>query len=1592
VTVHTKIASPSCPIAVVGMGLVVPGADSPASYWELHKAGAPQFSEPNGRWPLDGYYSPLDREDRSYAARLGFVHLQPDNGEGARPGADRTTLWLRHAIKQALTGVHRSDEDNCSFVLGYTADGSNELLNALTKQSVARNLGDPFCRSFETQEHRTSESQRYLPHAVAQEAIAGLLPGSTETLVIDAACSSGLYAVDYGIRQIAVGRSGIAVCAGAFALGWRDMILFSKLHGLSKSGDVRPMDRNADGVLFADGAAVVVLKALDRARNDGDAILGVIAGSGVSCDGHGKAIYAPRAEGQQDAIQRAWDSASVTATEIDAIVAHATGTPLGDATELRVLGELFSGAGPVHVISPKSIVGHTGWCAGIVSLIHALLIMRHGRIPPQHRFSKLPEALAPLSTTLDIPDGWRDLPPRADRPRAIGVSAFGFGGTNAHLVLMDEHPSFRTVASPRSIGRSAVLLDWDAYLPGNPAKESVASWLTGNSRGPAARFDDALMTSNFAEMRVPAATLAAMDPGQLMALRAAARLRKRMDDRWDRNRTRIGVFVGHMGPTRNGVLYALRCGLGFLEEAAPDGGARLLPDTFTHYAAAVRNEIPASSEDSYPGLMPNLAAARVANVLDARGLNLLVDTGPDAFDGTLKVAATYLEASVIDFAIVLTVDANVTPEWTEIVRRSNNLESAELAEGVFAFMLGCRDVAASEGIPVIAEFTSDQEASQAPAGPAVPRRRYLIGEHAISLIKQVLTEHCPSVQLGRPAIVPKVPVSAPPQTAAIQPLVSRYSVQLQELAAAQRPAGDAFLVANSIVLTNIAHPLGRHSLPHQSTIFSTDARTPNAFIVANITEAAMDTAIADLSPVPNHVRLVLTLGGQTPIEAGPSPDLLALSDMAFLTLKVLSEKASPPLSFSVLLLDALDCGTPRPEAAIFTGLATGLSAEFPDLQLSVVATSQCDPDSAFQRLRLEPPVKQRSPAIFYEDQGRWWSPVVVPSDVPQNIPGGLEDVSVIVAAGGARGITIPILLEIARRQRPKIWLLGSQDLSSCPEWVFTASDDAFDSASQSFIREQLRSGNGMTPAQAAQKFRRYRDARATRANMKMLAALCGEERVRYLVCDVTDPSATADAGRRIMQEDPRIDLLLFAAGIERSAVLQRKKLDDFRRVRDTKVLGYANLKRAFAASQPRMWCNFGSVSSLVGLRGLSDYCAANAYLGAAACYSRRVQGQDEWTIGWPLWTEVGMGSEKKLDWTPITPREGVRFMLDELLQQTRDPYIAFLGPLEQTKLAERSGAVQLTNDAVVRQAPTILEELPLLGRVKNRSADHVLFEATVHPDAEPAFAEHRIDGYPTMPAMLAVDIAVQSAIDLAGGGRPSAIENIECLRFLRGKESTRNLVYRVDTQRVNAGPEHRIHVRFLSDVVTTKGIKLAEDVVHFAMDVVFGKPFEPVDTAKPNEITGRAFEDPYYKANAGLALSGAFINTHNLVSGPQGARASFHLPEVDGARWGTHVTPLLLLDAMARTGVAAGARGDLPTPAVITGIERIQLGTPKNDLMLQTAHPEGLTLTAFAVGPVASDGSGKSRCIASSASGTQIVRIEGLEYLSWKGRERRRAA
>ena len=121
------------------------------------------------------------------------------------------------------------------------------------------------------------------------------------------------------------------MCGGSFSLAPRGGVLFAKLHGLSVSGEVRPLDKDADGVLFSDGAGVVVLKRLRRALADGDPILGIIKSVGASSDGKGKAIYAPSSAGQCIAIERAYAQPGARRESVDWIVAHATGTPAGDS-------------------------------------------------------------------------------------------------------------------------------------------------------------------------------------------------------------------------------------------------------------------------------------------------------------------------------------------------------------------------------------------------------------------------------------------------------------------------------------------------------------------------------------------------------------------------------------------------------------------------------------------------------------------------------------------------------------------------------------------------------------------------------------------------------------------------------------------------------------------------------------------------------------------------------------------------------------------------------------------------------------------------------------------------------------------------------------------------------------------------------------------------------------------------------------------------------------------------------------------------------------------------------------------------------------
>lgn len=265
-------------------------------------------------------------------------------------------------------------------------------------------------------------------------------PGVT----VATACSSSLTAVHMACQSLRVGDCDVAVAGGvSFDL--------DELHGYwhvpggirSRSGRCRPLDERADGTVFGSGAGVIVLKPLADAVADGDHVRAVILGSATNNDGAGKMSFtAPSHNGQLACVQDALVSANVTPNDISYVEAHATGTALGDPIEIRALTDAWygmTGPRPDHGSCPigsvKSNIGHAGQASGVAGLIKLVLAFDHAQIPAMVGDTKLNPKLELESTPFFVPDDYVPWPYDPDRPRLAGLSSFGVGGTNVHLIV-----------------------------------------------------------------------------------------------------------------------------------------------------------------------------------------------------------------------------------------------------------------------------------------------------------------------------------------------------------------------------------------------------------------------------------------------------------------------------------------------------------------------------------------------------------------------------------------------------------------------------------------------------------------------------------------------------------------------------------------------------------------------------------------------------------------------------------------------------------------------------------------------------------------------------------------------------------------------------------------------------------------------------------------------------------------------------------------------------------------------------------------------------------------------------------------------------
>lgn len=482
---HLDLPEPAVPdapgaadIAIVGVATVVPGAADAREYWENILARVDAITEiPKHRWDWRLYFD-ADRKakDKIYSKWGGFLNdlafdptqygMPPKSVESVDP---MQLMGLEVAWRTLVdSGYHDKafDREKASVILGASGGaGDYGLMYGLRSElpRFAGALPDDVAERLPTW---TEDSfAGILPNVVAGR-IANRLNFGGVNVAVDAACASSLAAVYQAVSELTAGRSDFVIAGGVDTVqGPFGYLCFSKTQALSPTGRCSTFDAAGDGIAISEGIAMVALKRLADARRDGDRIYAVIKGVGASSDGNAKGLTAPLPAGQLRAMRRAYRMAGFGPSSVGLFEAHGTGTVAGDTAELESTTRLMreEGVAPRSAVigSVKTNIGHTKATAGVAGMVKAALALHHRVLPP-HRNVKRPNAvLADPQSPLYLLDEAAPWLAREDVPRRAACSAFGFGGTNFHIVLEEYQDEYRDWLVPTASDNwSSELLLW----------------------------------------------------------------------------------------------------------------------------------------------------------------------------------------------------------------------------------------------------------------------------------------------------------------------------------------------------------------------------------------------------------------------------------------------------------------------------------------------------------------------------------------------------------------------------------------------------------------------------------------------------------------------------------------------------------------------------------------------------------------------------------------------------------------------------------------------------------------------------------------------------------------------------------------------------------------------------------------------------------------------------------------------------------------------------------------------------------------------------------------------------------------------------
>ena len=434
------------PIAIVGIGCRFPGAPNRNAFWQLLQNGVDAITPiPSDRWDADTLYdADATAPGKTYCREGGFLH-QVDHFDPTFFGiAPREASYIDPQQRVFLEVVWAALED-----AGMPAP---ELSGSQTGVFVGISTSDYGQGLLAGPEVVGTYTTTGLASTMAANRLSYLLNLRGPSLAIDTACSSSLVAVHLACQSLRSGESEVAIAGGVNLILRPELTIgFSKLTALSPDGRCKAFDASANGFVRSEGAGAVILKPLSQAIQAGDPVYAVISGSAVNQDGRSNGLTAPNRAAQEAVIRAAFDQAGLSPHQVDYVEAHGTGTLLGDPIEAKALGNVLSDVDNrerrIPIGSVKSNIGHTEAAAGIASLIKTALCMQQETFVPSLHFHTpnphIPFDDLPLKVQQQC-EPW----PSRDGKRTAAVSAFAFGGTNAHVVVRSAPPLSSAVSAP----------------------------------------------------------------------------------------------------------------------------------------------------------------------------------------------------------------------------------------------------------------------------------------------------------------------------------------------------------------------------------------------------------------------------------------------------------------------------------------------------------------------------------------------------------------------------------------------------------------------------------------------------------------------------------------------------------------------------------------------------------------------------------------------------------------------------------------------------------------------------------------------------------------------------------------------------------------------------------------------------------------------------------------------------------------------------------------------------------------------------------------------------------------------------------------